>query len=231
MNTSTKSGLEMKLKDNFRRLLLDPDPGKGDEADHASVQGEGVQKDNLVGSPQAAPGRPKQLIAGEAMSGAITKFAVTSMVMWMDPVAIMYGFIYHIFPGVGQLSASAQTMASGFLAVISVNLVISFYIYMAMKEAPHQEPQPDPTFLANAKASINQPTSYQKAWEIGSQYAQVESEKNKLKLECDAMKNLLEDKDVVLANLKKKSEAEVLKLADVEKLKAEKEQMKTERDE
>ncbi|KAI4983915.1 hypothetical protein ZWY2020_040705 [Hordeum vulgare] len=95
------------------------------------------------------------------MSGAITKFAVTSMVMWMDPVAIMYGFIYHIFPGVGQLSASAQTMASGFHAVISVNLVISFYIYMAMKEAPHQEPQPDPTFLANAKASINQPTSYQ----------------------------------------------------------------------
>lgn len=42
---------------------MDPDPGKGDEADHASVQGEAVQKDNPVGSPQAAPGRPKQLIA------------------------------------------------------------------------------------------------------------------------------------------------------------------------
>jgi hypothetical protein len=37
--------------------------------------------------------------------------------------------------------------------------VTSFYIFTAMKETPHQEPQPDPTFLANAKASINQPTT------------------------------------------------------------------------
>jgi len=33
------------------------------------------------------------------MSGAITKFAVTSMVMWMAPVVIMYGFYYQVFPG------------------------------------------------------------------------------------------------------------------------------------
>ena len=33
------------------------------------------------------------------MSGVITKFAVTSMVMWMAPVAIMYGFYYQVFPG------------------------------------------------------------------------------------------------------------------------------------
>ncbi|KAG8043457.1 hypothetical protein GUJ93_ZPchr0458g22670 [Zizania palustris] len=97
----------------------------------------------------------------EAMSGVITKFAVTSMVMWMAPVAIVYGFYYQIFPGVSQWSSSTQTLASGFLAVISVNLVIGFYICMAMKETPHHEPQPDPTFLANAKASINQPTSSQ----------------------------------------------------------------------
>jgi len=95
------------------------------------------------------------------MSGVITKFAVTSMVMWMAPVAIMYGFYYQVFPGVSQMSSSAQTLTSGFLAVISVNLVIGFYICMAMKETPHQEPQPDPTFLANAKASVNQPTSSQ----------------------------------------------------------------------
>ena len=57
------------------------------------------------------------------------------------------------------MSSSAQTLASGFLAVISVNLVIGFYIFMAMKETPHQEPQPDPTFMAKAKASINQPTT------------------------------------------------------------------------
>ena len=59
------------------------------------------------------------------------------------------------------MSSSAQTLASGFLAVIAVNLVIGYYIFMAMKETPHQEPQPDPTFLANAKASINEPTSSQ----------------------------------------------------------------------
>ncbi|CAL5082787.1 unnamed protein product [Urochloa decumbens] len=95
------------------------------------------------------------------MSGVTTKFAVASMVMWMAPVVIMYGFYYQVFPGVSQMSSSAQTLASGFLAVVSVNLVISFYICMAMKETPHQEPQPDPTFLANAKASINHPTCSQ----------------------------------------------------------------------
>jgi len=57
------------------------------------------------------------------------------------------------------MSSSAQTLASGFLAVIAVNLVIGYYIFMAMKETPHQEPQPDPTFMAKAKASINQPTT------------------------------------------------------------------------
>ncbi|KAI5006007.1 hypothetical protein ZWY2020_033250 [Hordeum vulgare] len=70
-----------------------------------------------------------------------------------------------------------------------------------------------------------------KACEIGSQYTQVESEKNKLKLECDAMKKLLEDKDQVLVKLKKKSEAHELKLADFNKLMVENEQMKNERDE
>jgi hypothetical protein len=59
------------------------------------------------------------------------------------------------------MSPSARTLASGFLAVISVNLVIGLFIFMAMKETPHQEPQPDPTFLANAKARINQPAFYQ----------------------------------------------------------------------
>ncbi|OEL20822.1 hypothetical protein BAE44_0018158 [Dichanthelium oligosanthes] len=97
--------------------------------------------------------------SGQAMSGVTTKFAVTSMAMWMAPVAIMYGFYYQVFPGVSQMSSSAQTLGSGFLAVISVNLVIGFYKCMAMKETPHQEPQPDPTFLGNAKASIDQPTS------------------------------------------------------------------------
>lgn len=33
------------------------------------------------------------------MSGVVTKFAVTSMVMWIVPVAIVYGFYYEMIPG------------------------------------------------------------------------------------------------------------------------------------
>jgi hypothetical protein len=47
---------------------------------------------------------------------------------------------------------------SGFLAVISVNVVIAFYIYMAMKE-PSYKHEPDPAFLAEAKASVSRSTN------------------------------------------------------------------------
>lgn len=55
------------------------------------------------------------------------------------------------------MSPYSLTLLSGFLAVISVNIVIAFYIYMAMKE-PSDKHKPDPAFLAEAKASVNQPT-------------------------------------------------------------------------
>ncbi|XP_058096299.1 uncharacterized protein LOC131241905 isoform X1 [Magnolia sinica] len=58
--------------------------------------------------------------------------------------------------GSSQLSSSSLTLLSGFLAVISVNLVIAFYIIMAMKEPSDKEHRPDPTFVADAKASISQ---------------------------------------------------------------------------
>ncbi|KAL0282819.1 UNVERIFIED_CONTAM: hypothetical protein Sangu_2928300 [Sesamum angustifolium] len=48
-----------------------------------------------------------------------------------------------------------MTLWSGILAVISVNVVIVFYIYAAMKE-PSDKHEPDPKFLADAKASIKQ---------------------------------------------------------------------------
>ena len=50
-----------------------------------------------------------------------------------------------------------MTLMSGFVAVISVNIVIAFYIYMATKE-PLDKHEPDPKFLADAKASVSQPT-------------------------------------------------------------------------
>lgn len=74
--------------------------------------------------------------------------------MLVAPLGILYGI--KVFPGYSELSSSQQTIISGIVAVISVNLVIGFYIYIALKEpsgAPHQ---PDPKFMAQAKASMNQ---------------------------------------------------------------------------
>ncbi|XP_050881488.1 uncharacterized protein LOC127084983 isoform X4 [Lathyrus oleraceus] len=59
--------------------------------------------------------------------------------------------------GISNLSPYSMTLVSGFLAVISVNIVIAFYIYLAMRE-PADKHEPDPKFLAEAKASINQST-------------------------------------------------------------------------
>lgn len=57
--------------------------------------------------------------------------------------------------GSTQLSPYSVTILSGILAVISVNIVIAFYIYMAMKE-PSSKHEPDAKFLAEAEASIQQ---------------------------------------------------------------------------
>ncbi|CDO99409.1 unnamed protein product [Coffea canephora] len=78
--------------------------------------------------------------------------------MWAAPVAILYGFNHNFFPGSTQLSPYSVTLLSGFLALISVNMVIAFYIYMAMKE-PSYKHEPDPRFLAEAKASIQKSES------------------------------------------------------------------------
>ncbi|KAF3341964.1 VMA21-like domain-containing protein [Carex littledalei] len=51
-------------------------------------------------------------------------------------------FVQLLFgPGASQLSAEKKTLIGGFIAVISVNLVIGFYICMAMKESPTRQSQ------------------------------------------------------------------------------------------
>ncbi|XP_062160411.1 uncharacterized protein LOC133867671 [Alnus glutinosa] len=92
------------------------------------------------------------------MAGVMKKFLVASMFMWIAPVAILYGFNHNLLPGSTHLSAYSLTLVSGFLAVISVNVVIAFYIYMALKE-PSDKHEPDPAFLAEAKASVSQSTN------------------------------------------------------------------------
>ncbi|PPD85654.1 hypothetical protein GOBAR_DD17424 [Gossypium barbadense] len=69
-------------------------------------------------------------------AAVIKKFFIASMFMWIAPLAILYGFNHNLLP---------------------VNIVIAFYIYMAMKE-PVDKHEPDPKFLADAKASVSQPT-------------------------------------------------------------------------
>ncbi|XP_028550596.1 uncharacterized protein LOC110099230 [Dendrobium catenatum] len=68
-------------------------------------------------------------------------------------------FFFFLVSGSSELSSSSVTLISGFLAVISVNVVIVIYIVLAMKEPANLQHQPDPSFLAAAKASINQPMS------------------------------------------------------------------------
>ncbi|OIT03676.1 hypothetical protein A4A49_57474 [Nicotiana attenuata] len=53
------------------------------------------------------------------------------------------------------MSPHSMTLMSGFVAVISVNVVIAFYICLAMRE-PSDKHEPDPKFLAEAKASVKQ---------------------------------------------------------------------------
>ncbi|EYU22833.1 hypothetical protein ABFS82_03G111900 [Erythranthe guttata] len=89
------------------------------------------------------------------MAGVVNKFFVASIFMCVAPIAILYGFNLNLFPGTTGLSPESTTLWSGVLAVVSVNAVIAWYIYMAMKE-PSDKHEPDPKFLADAKASINQ---------------------------------------------------------------------------
>ncbi|KMS99985.1 hypothetical protein BVRB_1g018240 [Beta vulgaris subsp. vulgaris] len=84
----------------------------------------------------------------------VKKFFIASVFMWVFPIAIIYGFQHNVFPGLANLSPYYHTLLGGFLAVISINVVIALYICMAMKE-PSVKHEPDPTFVAKAKASIN----------------------------------------------------------------------------
>ncbi|KAL8136694.1 hypothetical protein V2J09_002695 [Rumex salicifolius] len=88
-------------------------------------------------------------------TNVVKKFFVASVFMWMLPITVLYGFHHNWYPGLKQMSPESQTLLSGFVAVISVNMVIAYYIYMALKE-PSFKHEPDPTFVASAKASINQ---------------------------------------------------------------------------
>ena len=79
------------------------------------------------------------------------------MFMWMAPVTILYAFNNDLLPGVTHLSPHSLTLLGGLLVVVSVNIIIAFYIYMAMKE-PSAKHEQDSKFVlvAEAKACVCQ---------------------------------------------------------------------------
>ncbi|KAK2993005.1 hypothetical protein RJ640_004517 [Escallonia rubra] len=62
---------------------------------------------------------------------------------------------YTMFLGSIHFSPYSGTLLSGLLAVLSVNVVIAFYIFIALRE-PSDKHEPDPKFLVEAKASVKQ---------------------------------------------------------------------------
>ena len=82
-------------------------------------------------------------------------FGVTSLLMWALPLWVLYAFHSKLFPGSEGLSQQSTTLWSGLLAVLSVNVVIVFYIILALRENPvAPTPHPDPAFVAKARASL-----------------------------------------------------------------------------
>lgn len=82
-------------------------------------------------------------------------FGVTSLLMWALPLWVLYAFNHKLFPGSEGLSQQSTTLWSGLLAVLSVNVVIIFYIILALREKPvAAAPHPDPAFLSKARASM-----------------------------------------------------------------------------
>eukprot|EP00271_Cylindrocystis_brebissonii_P021530 TRINITY_DN7746_c0_g1_i1.p1 TRINITY_DN7746_c0_g1~~TRINITY_DN7746_c0_g1_i1.p1 ORF type:complete len:125 (-),score=38.18 TRINITY_DN7746_c0_g1_i1:531-905(-) len=89
-------------------------------------------------------------------SSVMQRFTVTSMAMWASPLAILWAFHADWIPAVSDLSPENRTLLSGILAVVSVNVVIGIYIYLALKDPPNSAtPQPDPRFVAAAQRSVD----------------------------------------------------------------------------
>ncbi|KAG2327682.1 hypothetical protein Bca52824_010410 [Brassica carinata] len=92
------------------------------------------------------------------MGGVMQKFLVASMCMGILPIALLYGFNNDLLPDSTTLSPHSLTLLSGFLAVVSVNVVIVFYICLALKE-PVDKHKLDASFVAEAKDSVKKLTS------------------------------------------------------------------------
>eukprot|EP00897_Mesotaenium_endlicherianum_P001753 jgi/Mesen1/1605/ME000134S00726 len=90
-----------------------------------------------------------------ALSDVISRFAMTSALMWIVPIAILYAFNNNLLPVIKSLSPEYQTLWGGLFAVAGVNVVIAIYIILALRDPPSApEPQPDPVWAAKARAEL-----------------------------------------------------------------------------
>ncbi|CAN1120730.1 hypothetical protein LINPERPRIM_LOCUS921 [Linum perenne] len=88
------------------------------------------------------------------MAGTVNKFFITSMFMWMAPIAVLFAFNHDWLPGLSKLSPHTLTLLSGLVAVISVNIVMGLYIYIAVKEPVLDKNELHSGFVVGAKASL-----------------------------------------------------------------------------
>ncbi|KAG6390281.1 hypothetical protein SASPL_148013 [Salvia splendens] len=70
-------------------------------------------------------------------------------------ISIIFLHYMDEFTSSTELPSESVTLWSGILAVFFLNVVIAFYIYMALKE-PSSKPEPDLKFVAEAEASMKQ---------------------------------------------------------------------------
>lgn len=90
-----------------------------------------------------------------AVVAVLQRFILTSVVMWMAPLVVLWAFNSNILPSISDVTPQTRTLLSGILAVVSVNAVIAVYVWMALRDPPTSaEPNPDPAFAAAAKASM-----------------------------------------------------------------------------
>eukprot|EP00898_Chlorokybus_atmophyticus_P003813 jgi/Chlat1/4432/Chrsp29S04561 len=91
--------------------------------------------------------RPSQAVV-------VTRFAATSAALWCLPLCLFFFLngqgldLLSASLGFPPLDRSTKTTLSGVAAVVSVNVVIAWYVAMAMRtETPSGDPRPDASMM------------------------------------------------------------------------------------
>eukprot|EP00850_Spirogloea_muscicola_P001459 SM000005S17256 [mRNA] locus=s5:1067601:1068329:- [translate_table: standard] len=96
------------------------------------------------------------MAAAAAPTGeVVARFVLTSLLMWLLPVALLLAVNSHLIPGTAGLSSASTTLFGGLLAVLALNAVVCAYVLMALWDKPAGGlPKPDAAFAASARRSL-----------------------------------------------------------------------------